>query len=129
MADPGWHPHLWHPLRRTGDGPAPLAVRRGCGVWLELEDGRQLIDAISSWWVTLHGHGEPTIAAAIATQARRRQRPWCKTKAAAEQSWMTPRPMITGMKIRRDFIPVSAETHESVSSAPKRISPGTCMNQ
>jgi len=70
VADPGWHPHLWHPLRRTGDGPAPLAVRRGCGVWLELEDGRQLIDAISSWWVTLHGHGEPTIAAAIAAQAR-----------------------------------------------------------
>ena len=66
---------------------------------------------------------------AIATQARRRQRPWCSTRAAAEQSWMTPRPMITGMKIRSALIPVSAETHESVSSAPKRISPGTCMNQ
>jgi adenosylmethionine-8-amino-7-oxononanoate aminotransferase len=70
MADSGWHPHLWHPLRRTGEGLVPLPVRRGRGVWLELEDGRQLIDAISSWWVTLHGHGEPTIAAAIAAQAR-----------------------------------------------------------
>jgi adenosylmethionine-8-amino-7-oxononanoate aminotransferase len=36
---------------------------------LELQDGRQLIDAISSWWVTLHGHGEPSIAAAIGRQA------------------------------------------------------------
>ncbi|NBR44835.1 MAG: adenosylmethionine--8-amino-7-oxononanoate transaminase, partial [Synechococcaceae bacterium WB5_2B_268] len=33
-------------------------------------DGRELIDAISSWWVTLHGHGEPTIASAIARQAQ-----------------------------------------------------------
>jgi adenosylmethionine-8-amino-7-oxononanoate aminotransferase len=38
-------------------------------VWLQLADGRRLIDAISSWWVTLHGHGEPSIAAAIARQA------------------------------------------------------------
>jgi adenosylmethionine-8-amino-7-oxononanoate aminotransferase len=36
---------------------------------LELADGRELIDAISSWWVTLHGHGEPAIAAAISRQA------------------------------------------------------------
>lgn len=36
---------------------------------LELDDGRRLIDAISSWWVTLHGHAEPAIAAAIGRQA------------------------------------------------------------
>jgi adenosylmethionine-8-amino-7-oxononanoate aminotransferase len=40
------------------------------GSLLQLDDGRQLIDAISSWWVTLHGHGEPSIAAAIAAQAQ-----------------------------------------------------------
>ncbi|MBM5817938.1 MAG: adenosylmethionine--8-amino-7-oxononanoate transaminase [Cyanobacteria bacterium K_Offshore_surface_m2_239] len=49
----------------------PLRVVAGRGVWLELDDGRELIDGISSWWVTLHGHGEPTIAAAIAAQASR----------------------------------------------------------
>jgi len=48
----------------------PLRVVRGEGALLELDDGRRLIDAISSWWVTLHGHGEPSIAAAIARQAR-----------------------------------------------------------
>ena len=72
MADsqtPGWHPHLWHPFNQPGRGPAPLAVRRGQGIWLELDDGRRLIDGISSWWVTLHGHGEPRVAAAIAVQA------------------------------------------------------------
>jgi adenosylmethionine-8-amino-7-oxononanoate aminotransferase len=49
--------------------PLPLQVRRAAGAELELADGRRLIDAISSWWVTLHGHTEPSIAAAIARQA------------------------------------------------------------
>jgi adenosylmethionine-8-amino-7-oxononanoate aminotransferase len=39
------------------------------GSLLYLEQGSPLIDAISSWWVTLHGHAEPSIAAAIAAQA------------------------------------------------------------
>jgi adenosylmethionine-8-amino-7-oxononanoate aminotransferase len=45
-------------------------VRSARGSELELSDGRRLIDAISSWWVTLHGHAEPAIAAAIARQAQ-----------------------------------------------------------
>ena len=70
MATSGWHPHLWHPFTQPGRGPAPIPVRRGQGVWLELDDGRRLIDGISSWWVTLHGHGEPCIAEAIGHQAK-----------------------------------------------------------
>jgi len=65
-----WHPHLWHPTTQVASSPAPLAVKRAQGCLLELSDGRQLIDAISSWWVTLHGHAEPAIAAAIARQAQ-----------------------------------------------------------
>ncbi|MFZ9280488.1 MAG: adenosylmethionine--8-amino-7-oxononanoate transaminase [Vulcanococcus sp.] len=64
-----WHPHLWHPTTQVATSPEPLRVARGRGCLLELQDGRQLIDAISSWWVTLHGHGEPSIAAAIGRQA------------------------------------------------------------
>jgi adenosylmethionine-8-amino-7-oxononanoate aminotransferase len=67
--DTGWHPNLWHPTTQVATADPPLRVERGRGALLELEDGRTLIDAISSWWVTLHGHGEPTIAAAIAQQA------------------------------------------------------------
>nr|WP_216901396.1 adenosylmethionine--8-amino-7-oxononanoate transaminase [Synechococcus sp. CCY 9618] len=67
---PGWHPHLWHPFTQVATADPPLRVVRASGALLELDDGRQLIDAISSWWVTLHGHGEATIAAAIAHQAR-----------------------------------------------------------
>jgi adenosylmethionine-8-amino-7-oxononanoate aminotransferase len=65
-----WHPHLWHPTTQVATAPAPLRVRSARGSELELDDGRRLIDAISSWWVTLHGHGEPAIAAAVARQAQ-----------------------------------------------------------
>ena len=41
------------------------------GVFLETQDGRRILDAISSWWVNLHGHSHPAIAAAIAEQAAR----------------------------------------------------------
>ena len=65
-----WHPHLWHPTTQVATSPEPLPVRAARGSELELADGRRLIDAISSWWVTLHGHGEPAIAAAIGRQAQ-----------------------------------------------------------
>jgi adenosylmethionine-8-amino-7-oxononanoate aminotransferase len=51
-------------------GP-PLPVRRAEGAFLELEDGRRIVDCISSWWVTLHGHGNREIADAIYEQAQR----------------------------------------------------------
>jgi len=65
-----WHPHLWHPTTQVATSPEPLQVRSARGAELELADGRHLIDAISSWWVTLHGHAEPAIAAAVARQAQ-----------------------------------------------------------
>jgi adenosylmethionine-8-amino-7-oxononanoate aminotransferase len=63
--------HLWHPFTHEGADPAPLVIRRGRGVFLETQDGRRILDAISSWWVNLHGHSHPAIADAIAEQAAR----------------------------------------------------------
>jgi adenosylmethionine-8-amino-7-oxononanoate aminotransferase len=51
--------------------PEPLKVVRGDGVWLELENGQRILDGISSWWVTLHGHGHPVLANAIYQQAQK----------------------------------------------------------
>src|SRR3990167_2980150 len=48
--------------------PIPQVVHAE-GALLHLADGSTLIDAISSWWVTTHGHCDPRIAAAIAAQA------------------------------------------------------------
>jgi len=63
--------HLWHPFTQEGVDPPPLSVRGGKGVFLETSDGRQILDAISSWWVNIHGHSHPAIAQAIAEQAAR----------------------------------------------------------
>lgn len=61
---------VWMPYTQMKGAPPPLRVRAARGAVLELEDGRRLLDCISSWWVTLHGHSQPQIAAAIAAQAR-----------------------------------------------------------
>jgi adenosylmethionine-8-amino-7-oxononanoate aminotransferase len=63
--------HLWHPFTQEGVDPPPLSVRGGKGVFLETQDGRQILDAISSWWVNIHGHAHPAIAEAVAKQAAR----------------------------------------------------------
>jgi adenosylmethionine-8-amino-7-oxononanoate aminotransferase len=62
---------IWHPFTNSALDPAPLMVRKAEGVYLHTPDGRKIIDAISSWWVNLHGHANPRIAAAIAEQARK----------------------------------------------------------
>ncbi|QKR99169.1 adenosylmethionine--8-amino-7-oxononanoate transaminase [Sphingomonas sp. CL5.1] len=59
---------IWHPFTQHGLGePIPLVVR-GEGAALYTADGRRIIDGISSWWVTTHGHRHPRIMAAIAEQ-------------------------------------------------------------
>jgi len=61
---PVWHPFTQHGLQEE----LPL-IARAQGALLYPQDGAPLIDAISSWWVTTHGHGHPRIMAAIAEQA------------------------------------------------------------
>lgn len=60
---------IWHPFTQHGLGePIPL-VTHAEGAILHTADGRRVVDAISSWWVTTHGHCHPRIMAAIAEQA------------------------------------------------------------
>jgi adenosylmethionine-8-amino-7-oxononanoate aminotransferase len=61
--------HVWHPYTQHLLAPEQIEIVSGDGAHLVTRDGRRILDMISSWWVTLHGHGEPTIAAAIAAQA------------------------------------------------------------
>ncbi|MEX1256933.1 MAG: adenosylmethionine--8-amino-7-oxononanoate transaminase [Gemmatimonadota bacterium] len=62
--------HVWHPYTQHGVADPPIPIVRAEGAYLFDADGRAILDAISSWWVTLHGHARPEIAAAIAAQAR-----------------------------------------------------------
>lgn len=60
---------IWHPFTQMKTAGVPLRVQAANAEFLTLEDGRSIIDCISSWWVTLHGHGNRQIAAAIYEQA------------------------------------------------------------
>lgn len=62
---------VWHPFTQEALDPAPVRIERGEGVYLYTAGGDRLIDAISSWWVNLHGHAHPLIAEAVAEQARK----------------------------------------------------------
>lgn len=60
---------IWHPFTPLTSEVDPIVVAKAEGIYLHTPDGRKIIDAISSWWVNLHGHSNPYIAAAVAKQA------------------------------------------------------------
>lgn len=60
---------VWHPYTPMKLNPTAIAIVKGEGAWLEDEDGNRYLDAISSWWVNIHGHSHPHIARKIAEQA------------------------------------------------------------
>jgi adenosylmethionine-8-amino-7-oxononanoate aminotransferase len=62
--------YIWHPFTPLeGNLPQNLVITKAEGCYLHTDDNRRIIDAISSWWVNLHGHSHPLIAEAIAKQA------------------------------------------------------------
>ena len=65
------HPNLWPPFTQLATAAPAQRIVSGEGALLFRDGAPPLIDAISSWWVTLHGHGHPVMAAAIAEQAHR----------------------------------------------------------
>ncbi|HEY1240885.1 MAG TPA: adenosylmethionine--8-amino-7-oxononanoate transaminase [Bryobacteraceae bacterium] len=61
---------VWHPYTQMLTAPPPLPIVRAQGVYLYTEDGRRILDGISSWWVNIHGHSHPKLNEALAAQAR-----------------------------------------------------------
>ncbi|MBB6340353.1 adenosylmethionine-8-amino-7-oxononanoate aminotransferase [Pseudomonas fluvialis] len=61
---------LWHPCTQMKDHETlPLIpIKRGDGVWLEDFEGKRYLDAVSSWWVNVFGHGNPRINQRIRDQ-------------------------------------------------------------
>lgn len=63
------HNNIWHPFSPVAGEP-PIVIRSARGIYLVTEDGKMIIDGISSWWVNTHGHSHPAIAEAIYKQAK-----------------------------------------------------------
>lgn len=61
---------VWHPFTQMLTADEPLLIERAEGALLFTADGKKYIDANSSWWVNVHGHGHPHIAQAIQDQFR-----------------------------------------------------------
>jgi adenosylmethionine-8-amino-7-oxononanoate aminotransferase len=61
---------VWHPCTQMKQHETlPLVpLARASGAWLYDFDGRRYLDAVSSWWVNLFGHGQPEIKAAVGAQ-------------------------------------------------------------
>jgi adenosylmethionine-8-amino-7-oxononanoate aminotransferase len=63
--------HVWHPYAPLPPATPPLPVVSATGVRLRLADGRQLVDAMSSWWAAIWGYRHPVIDAAVSDQMNR----------------------------------------------------------
>ncbi|MCW1926969.1 adenosylmethionine--8-amino-7-oxononanoate transaminase [Bhargavaea beijingensis] len=65
--------HVWHPCSQMKDYEEfpPIVIKSGKGIYLYDENGKEYIDAVSSWWVNLFGHANERISAALAEQAGR----------------------------------------------------------
>ncbi len=62
------HSYIWHPFTQAKTDLAPIPVKRASGSLIYDIYGNTYIDAVSSWWVNLHGHAHPHISAAIKAQ-------------------------------------------------------------
>lgn len=61
--------HVWHPYGPLPSSVPALPVASASGTTITLADGRELIDAMSSWWAVAHGHSQPRLVNAAITQA------------------------------------------------------------
>ncbi len=60
--------HIWHPYSSMTQPATIWPVVGAKGVRLQLEDGRELIDGMASWWCAVHGYNHPVLNAAVTEQ-------------------------------------------------------------
>ena len=63
--------HIWHPYSSMKNPLPVFPVASASGVRLKLEDGRELVDGMSSWWAAIHGYNHPVLNRAIENQIKK----------------------------------------------------------
>ena len=60
--------HIWHPYTSTVEPLTCYPAHSAQGVYIYLEDGKKLIDGMSSWWAAIHGYSHPRLVNAAKNQ-------------------------------------------------------------
>ena len=60
--------HIWLPYTQMQNAAEPLRASHTAGSRIILDDGRELIDAVASWWTACHGYNHPHIVMAMEKQ-------------------------------------------------------------
>ena len=60
--------HIWHPYAKVPNEITTYLVESANGVYLNLADGTQVVDGMSSWWSAIHGYNHPVLNKAVQTQ-------------------------------------------------------------
>ena len=60
--------YIWHPYSAINTGLPIFAVQSAHDAYLKLDDGRELIDGMSSWWCAIHGYRVKALDDAISKQ-------------------------------------------------------------
>lgn len=61
--------HIWHPYTSIENPLDVYLVESAQGVRIRLQDGRELIDGMASWWSVIHGYNNPHLTRIIQRQA------------------------------------------------------------
>ena len=62
--------HIWHPLTQHQLYPKATLIKKAKHIWLETQEGKKYIDAISSWYTTVYGHCNPYIMEKVGSQLK-----------------------------------------------------------
>ncbi|MFS8082502.1 MAG: aminotransferase class III-fold pyridoxal phosphate-dependent enzyme, partial [Ginsengibacter sp.] len=65
--------YIWHPYTHQKNKPDAIPITKGNKSYLYDEKGNRYLDAVSSWWVNIHGHGNHFIAKKLFKQAKKLQ--------------------------------------------------------